>query len=297
MRYPTILGATVLASAALVAAPAMVKSQTVTEKAEQKAEQAWQKTKDVTLDAKTGAQQKAAEVWSKTKSTGRDAKTATGDSWLTSKTKIALFADERVKGRQISVETLNGVVTLRGKVDSDEAKAAAASIAGGIEGVTRVRNDLQVVPPDSRKSVEISDDEITRQVENRLAKDGRLKSVDVRTDAGVVTLTGEVPTIIAGAHASEIAREVSGVRSVKNELVYEPAVSPRGESNAPKPAQVMTMQQALKDKGYDPGPIDGVMGRKTASALKKYQRTENLNVTGQMDTATAAKLEAHDAKR
>jgi osmotically-inducible protein OsmY len=290
MRYPMILGAAVLASAALVAAPAMVKSQTVTEKGQQKAEQAWQKTKDVTHDAKAGAQQKAAEVWAKTKSAGRDARTATGDSWLTSKTKIALFADERVKGTQISVETLNGVVTLRGKVDSDEAKAAAASIAGAIEGVTGVRNDLQVVSPDSRKSVESSDDEITRGVENRLAKDGRLKSVDVRTDAGVVTLTGEVSTIGAGAHASEIAREVSGVRSVKNELVYEAAVSPHGESKAPRPARVMAMQQALRDKGYDPGPIDGVMGSKTASALKKYQQAENLNVTGQMDAKTAAKL-------
>ena len=27
------------------------------------------------------------------------------DSWLTSKTKIALFADARIKGRQINVET------------------------------------------------------------------------------------------------------------------------------------------------------------------------------------------------
>ena len=285
------------AAAALVAAPAMVVSQTVTEKVEQKAEQAWQKTKDVTHDAKTGAQQKAAEVWTKTKSTGRDAKTAARDSWLTSKTKIALFADERVNGTQIGVETLNGVVTLRGKVDSDEAKTAAASIAGGIEGVTSVRNDLQMVPADSRKSVEISDDEITRRVENGLAKDGRLKSVAVRTDAGVVTLTGEAATIGAGAHASEMAREVPGVRSVKNELIYESAVSSTGESNATKPARVMAMQQALKDKGYEPGPIDGVMGRKTASALKKYQQTENLSVTGQMDAQTVAKLEAHDAKR
>jgi peptidoglycan hydrolase-like protein with peptidoglycan-binding domain len=52
----------------------------------------------------------------------------------------------------------------------------------------------------------------------------------------------------------------------------------------------MAMQQALRDKGYDPGPIDGVMGSKTASALKKYQQAENLNVTGQMDAKTAAKL-------
>ena len=59
----------------------------------------------------------------------------------------------------------------------------------------------------------------------------------------------------------------------------------------------MATQRALKDKGYEPGPIDGVMGRKTATALKKYQQTEKLDVTGQMDAATVAKLEANDAKR
>jgi osmotically-inducible protein OsmY len=41
---------------------------------------------------------------------------------------------------------LDGRVTLRGKVDSDTAKAAAA-VAGKVEGVKSVRNDLQVVPP------------------------------------------------------------------------------------------------------------------------------------------------------
>jgi osmotically-inducible protein OsmY len=44
--------------------------------------------------------------------------------------------------------------------------------------------------------------------------------VDVRTDAGVVSLTGQVPTVGASAKASEMARGVPGVRSVKNELTF-----------------------------------------------------------------------------
>ena len=147
--------------------------------------------------------------------------TGVSDSWLTAKTKIALFADERVKGTQVSVETLNGRVTLRGMVDSAGAKAAAASLAEGIEGVKSVRNDLQVVSPGNRKTVDISDNDITRQVETRLSKDARLKKVNVRTDSGVVSLTGEVRSIGASARASEIARGVPSVRSVKNELIYE----------------------------------------------------------------------------
>jgi len=39
----------------------------------------------------------------------------------------------------------------------------------------------------------------------------------------VVTLTGEVPSIVASAKASEMARNVPGVKSVKNELTVRQA--------------------------------------------------------------------------
>lgn len=262
MHRSRMFGAVVFASIAIAAAPTYVMSESKTDKVERKA-----------------------------KSAAKDAKAGISDSWLTAKTKIALFADERVKGRQVSVETVNAAVTLRGKVDSDEAKAAAASVAKAIEGVKSVRNDLQVVPPGDRKMTDASDKDITQQVEGRLAKDAQLKKVDVRADRGAVILTGAVPSIGASARASELAREVPGVRSVKNELTYdvarreEPRVSTTGSH-----AQVMAMQQALKDKGFDPGPIDGALGPRTTSAVKKYQKSENLTVTGKMDQDMAAKL-------
>jgi peptidoglycan hydrolase-like protein with peptidoglycan-binding domain len=49
-------------------------------------------------------------------------------------------------------------------------------------------------------------------------------------------------------------------------------------------------QETLHSKGYDPGPIDGVMGSKTRQALSEYQKAEKLTVTGHLDAATAAKL-------
>lgn len=171
-----------------------------------------------------GAQSKTEEVKDKTKSMTQDTKTAVSDSWITSKTKIALFADDRVKGTQVSVETMKGgVVHLRGKVDSAEAKAAAGDIAKGIEGVQSVKNDLQVVAPTDRKMVNAKDEDIDKAVKARLAKDAQAKKVDVRTDAGVVTLTGEVPSITVSAKASEMARGVAGVKSVKNELTVRQA--------------------------------------------------------------------------
>jgi hyperosmotically inducible periplasmic protein len=167
-----------------------------------------------------GAQDKMDKAVDKTKEVAKDTKVAVTDSWLTSKTKIALFADDRVKGSEVKVETKDGVVHLRGKVDSAEAKAAAESVAKGIDGVKSVKNDLQVVSPGARKAVDAKDADIAKAVETRVKRESDLKKVDVRADSGVVTLTGEVPTITASAKASEVARGVNGVRSVKNELTF-----------------------------------------------------------------------------
>ena len=154
----------------------------------------------------------------KAKETTQEVKGATSDSWLTSKTKIALFADDRVKGREVRVETQSGEVFLRGKVDSEEAKSAAGEIAKGVEGAKSVKNDLQVVAPSARKAVQADDKQITKSVETRFGKDSQLKKIDVRTDAGVVVLSGEVPNISVSAKASEMAHRVDGVKAVKNEL-------------------------------------------------------------------------------
>ena len=106
----------------------------------------------------------------------------------------------------------------RGKVDSEEARTAAGDIAKGIEGVKNVKNDLQVVAPSARKTVQANDKQITKAVETTFGKDAQLKKIDVRTDAGVVVLSGEVANISTSARASEMAHRVDGVRSVKNEL-------------------------------------------------------------------------------
>ena len=41
-------------------------------------------------------------------------------------------------------------------------------------------------------------------------------------------------------------------------------------------SKIIAIQQALKDKGYDPGPLDDVFGSQTKAALIKYQRDKNL---------------------
>jgi peptidoglycan hydrolase-like protein with peptidoglycan-binding domain len=53
---------------------------------------------------------------------------------------------------------------------------------------------------------------------------------------------------------------------------------------------IKKVQETLRDKGYDPGPIDGIMGSQTRAALSQYQKAQNLPVTGHVDAETAGKL-------
>lgn len=56
--------------------------------------------------------------------------------------------------------------------------------------------------------------------------------------------------------------------------------------------QMKAVQQALKDKGHDPGAVDGEMGPKTEAALREYQQKEGLTATGTADAETMARLTA-----
>ena len=68
-----------------------------------------------------------------------------GDTWITTKVKASLLADDAVSGLEIDVETVNGVVTLSGDVASQAQIDEAKRIASEIEGVTEVdTRNLQV---------------------------------------------------------------------------------------------------------------------------------------------------------
>jgi peptidoglycan hydrolase-like protein with peptidoglycan-binding domain len=55
-------------------------------------------------------------------------------------------------------------------------------------------------------------------------------------------------------------------------------------------SDVRSIQEALKSKGHDPGPIDGIMGPQTQAALNNFQKAQNLPMTGRGDAQTLDKL-------
>jgi len=66
------------------------------------------------------------------------------DAVITTKIKQALATSERVSALDINVTTHNGLVTLRGQVDTPDQRAAAEELAHAVEGVRKVQNELEI---------------------------------------------------------------------------------------------------------------------------------------------------------
>lgn len=71
---------------------------------------------------------------------------AAADAAVTAAVKAKLVADPEVKASRIDVDTVDGVVTLSGRVDTAAERAAAVRVAKGTDGVRRVVDALQVGP-------------------------------------------------------------------------------------------------------------------------------------------------------
>jgi osmotically-inducible protein OsmY len=76
------------------------------------------------------------------KQTGAETKRATKNAALTGKVKSALAADVGLKTVKIDVDSEDGVVTLKGRVDSEDTRRRAEATAKKVSGVSEVRNQL-----------------------------------------------------------------------------------------------------------------------------------------------------------
>ncbi|HSL17159.1 MAG TPA: BON domain-containing protein [Methylomirabilota bacterium] len=144
--------------------------------------------------------------------------TRQADSAITSVIEESLQANEKVKARQVEVQTREGVVFLTGVVDTEEARREAGRIAWRTQDVEGVVNELTV----GERTVGswIDDVMISSKVKSKLIANSEIKSgdIDVSSSQGVVTLIGRVSSNTIKSDAERIARGTSGVKDVNNEL-------------------------------------------------------------------------------
>jgi peptidoglycan hydrolase-like protein with peptidoglycan-binding domain len=56
------------------------------------------------------------------------------------------------------------------------------------------------------------------------------------------------------------------------------------------PPSVLEVQRLLDEQGYDPGPVDGIFGDRTARAIRSFQANNDLPVTGRVSATLLERL-------
>ena len=163
------------------------------------------------------------------------------DAWITAKVQAKYFLDTDVKGRNINVDTRDGIVTLTGEVESEGERRQALAIARNTDGVMSVTDQLQIQTTDADRadddtrttrrdtSVGIDDAWITIKVQAKFFLDDDIKGRDIDVDSrdGIVYLTGTVESDAERRVAETIALETDGVSRVENQLKVDAAVGRR----------------------------------------------------------------------
>ncbi len=154
---------------------------------------------------------------------------AVSDTWITTKVKAELATADGVSSTDISVTTVDGVVTLTGVLPTRAAVDAAVAHTRSVKGVLRVDaaglkvGDAAKVAASNQASDEsssvgqaVDDTWITTKVKAELATTDGVSSMDISVDTvdGVVTLTGSLSSDLEVKKAIAAARSVKGVRQV-----------------------------------------------------------------------------------
>jgi osmotically-inducible protein OsmY len=150
----------------------------------------------------------------------------TPDAWVTMKTKISLMTTEGISTQDLNVDTVNGIVTLHGKVSTEAERPKAEKVARDIDGAKDVKNLLQVVPSAQRAVVERADSEIKAGVEAAFNANRRVDSSGIKVasvNKGVVLLSGKTNSLEAYLESVEVADAVRRVRRVSSEAEVVPA--------------------------------------------------------------------------
>jgi hyperosmotically inducible periplasmic protein len=141
------------------------------------------------------------------------------DAWITTKTKIILLTMDGFSVNGANVDTVNGNVTIHGKVGTTEDRTKAEQTVRTVTGVKSVNNLLQVVPSNVKDQVAAMDSDVKDRVEASLKSDTKMKDVSVASvNNGLVLLSGRTESLNEKLRAIENAYSVNGVRRVASEI-------------------------------------------------------------------------------
>jgi len=141
------------------------------------------------------------------------------DSWITTKSTIVLLTMDGFSVNGANVDTINGKVTIHGKVATAADRTKAEQTVRTVDGVKSVKNLLQVVPAKAMMATISTDAEVKDRVEAYLKTDAKMDDVKVASvNSGVVLLSGKAEDINQSLRAIQNAYTVTGVHRVASEI-------------------------------------------------------------------------------
>jgi osmotically-inducible protein OsmY len=139
------------------------------------------------------------------------------DDRIESSAKKSYVFKTYLTGDSIKTESKNGVVTLTGTVTEDSHIGLARDTVEGLPGVKSVDNRLTVK---GENPTEHSDTWVGLKVKTALLfhRNVRATKTDIDVTNGIVSLTGEASSAAQKELTTEYAKDVEGVKEVKNNM-------------------------------------------------------------------------------
>lgn len=252
-------------------------------------------------DTDENARQAAAEMRELAERAGEQV----ADSWLATKIQAQYFADDDVKARDIRVAARDGVVILRGVVDSQHEREEALSIARNTDGVERIDDQLSVggaatgaqasAPASSSDAVGTTgvdpaaaagamyptdDQSVTTNIQAKFFRDSSLKArhIDVATQGGIVTLRGTVANDNERAQARLLAWTTHGVQRVDDVLTVDPSIAAQGQT-APTATPAPQTAPSSTTPAAPPSPSSSQDAALATAVRARLQGAEGITVT------------------
>jgi hyperosmotically inducible protein len=190
------------------------------------------------------------------------------DDRIESSAKKSYIFKTQLKNDSIKTESKNGAVTLTGTVAESSHKSLAQDTVENLPGVTSVDNQLKVK---GESPAEHSDGWLSTKVTTTLLfhRNVSATGTDVYVKDGIVSLRGEASSLAQKELTGEYAKDVEGVKEVKNELTI--AKTPA------KPAE--TTGEKIDDASITAQVKSSLLSHRSTSALKTKVSTTDGVVT------------------
>jgi osmotically-inducible protein OsmY len=189
------------------------------------------------------------------------------DSRIETAAKSSYVFKTYLKDDSIQTKSKNGMVVLTGSVTEASHKALAENAVENLPGVVSVKNQLRVK---GQSSTMHSDLELAAKVKTALRFHRHVSAdkTEVAVKDSVVTLTGEADSIAQKDLTSEYAKDIDGVKSVKNDMTIA-----KSEAAAP------TMGEKIDDASTTAQVKFSLLSHRSTSALKTSVKTTDGVVT------------------